>query len=243
MPLFKSVKTQFKMPEAIVQQIEKKILFGKLKPNSKLPSEAELMKQFGVSRNTVREALRMLEASGILKVKRGPHGGTMITQITNEFISDFLVKAIRMGGLSGKSFAQFRVALEPSIAEMVATIDIDPELLSKMEQNIHEVRKMHENNEVRGLKHMDFHVLLATATSNPMFIIILRTLKILFYTITPVIIQTKMFGPTIEHHQKILNAIKNHDSFEAKRCMYEHMAELSEVLQGLDFAEIYRAEK
>lgn len=232
------------MPEAIVQQIEKKILFGKLKPNTKLPSESELMKQFGVSRNTVREALRMLEASGILKVKRGPHGGTTITQVTNEFISDFLVKAIRMGGLSGESFAQFRVALEPSIAEMVATMDIDPELLSKIDQNIYEVRKIHENNdEIRGLKHMDFHVLLAMATKNPMFIIILRTLKILFYTITPVIIQTKMFGPTIEHHQKILNAIKNHDSFEAKRCMYEHMAEMFEVLKDLDFGEIYRAEK
>jgi DNA-binding FadR family transcriptional regulator len=70
--LFRPIHDVILMPEAIVQHIEKKILWGQLKPNSVLLSKNELVKQFRVSRNTVREGLKMLKASGIIKIKH-PH--------------------------------------------------------------------------------------------------------------------------------------------------------------------------
>ena len=108
------------MSEAIARQIEKQIHQGRLQPDEMLPPKNDLMKQFGVGRNTVREALRMLEASGLLKIKRGGQGGAIITHMSNEFVSDFLAKAFRLGGLSGRAFHDFRIAVEPSIAEIVA---------------------------------------------------------------------------------------------------------------------------
>jgi GntR family transcriptional repressor for pyruvate dehydrogenase complex len=231
---FRKIKSPLRMSEVIVRQIEQKILFGELKPNSILPSENELTKQFGVSRNTVREALRMLEAHEMIKVKRGSRGGSTITQLTADSISDFLIKALGMGGFSGDSIAQFREALEPSIAEIVASIDLDPEFISEMEKNISETKIIYERDEVTGYKNMDFHVILASSTKNPMFIIILKTLRVVFYRITPTSIRKKHQGETLKFHQKILEAIKDRNPMKAKILMEQHMVHLRKALKDID---------
>ena len=84
-----------------------------------LPSENRLMEQFGVGRYTVREALRMLEASGLVKVRQGSRGGAVITRLSNEFVSDFLIKAVRFGEVSTEANSQFNW-LEPAIEEILA---------------------------------------------------------------------------------------------------------------------------
>jgi len=235
MPAFKIVKNPMRMPDAIVQQIEKKIILREFTPNSILPPETELMKQFGVGRSTVREALRMLEAAGMIKIKQGSRGGAVVTKLTNEFISDFLLKALRLGDVSGDSLSQFRVALEPSIAEILATMDIDSELLLRMGQNIAEVKELHRANKVTGYLNMDFHVLLGLATGNPMFVIILNTLRASLDVITPILkIRQKIQSHTIEHHEKILDAIQKRNPVMAKRLMYTHLVELREVLKKVE---------
>ena len=159
---FKTVKQPLRMPEAIVRQVENKIIRGELKPDQMLPPEIELMKEFGVGRNTVREALRILEASGLIKVKQGSRGGPVITEMTEEFVSDFLVKAIRLGAGSVKDLSEFRLALEPFIAETLAKKDdINSELLLRIENNISEVKALHEANKITAYENMRFHVLLA----------------------------------------------------------------------------------
>lgn len=235
MVLFKVVKSPTRLPEAIVRQIENKILLGQLKPDSMLPPETNLMKQFGVSRNTVREALRMLEASGMIKIKQGSRGGSLVTRLTNEFIGEFLLKALRLSGVSGANLYQFRLVLEPSMVEMLAKMYIDPELLSEMGKNIEEVKELFKANEVTGYRNMDFHVLLAMATGNPMFIIILNTLRSCLDVITPIVkIRPKTQNDTIGHHQKILDAIKKQDPVKARRQMHKHLVQLYEVLQKVD---------
>ena len=83
----------------------------------------------------------MLEASGLIKVKQGSRGGAFITRLSNEFVSDFLIKAIRFGEVSTDALSQFRLALEPAIAEILAAkADLKPEYVSQMEANISEVK-------------------------------------------------------------------------------------------------------
>ncbi len=231
MPTFKAVKSQIRMPDAIVRQIEEKILLGKLKPSSMLPSENQMVKEFGVSRNTVREALRMLEASGMIKIKQGSRGGAMVTQLTDEFVSDFLVKAIRIGSVSGDHVCQVRLGLEPYIAEMLAKKEnINPELLSLMEKNVAEAKKIHEAGGITGYLDMDFHVLLAMATENPMFITILKTLKISFDIITTHL-KERVESSTLKYHRRILKAIKERDSVTARELMYRHLLQIRDVMK------------
>ena len=227
---FKKVNSTLRMPEAIVRQIEDKILLGQQNPDQMLSPEKELMKEFGVGRNTIREALRILETSGLVKVRQGSRGGPVVTKFTTEFVSDFLTKAIRLRGVSPDHLAEFRLALEPSIAEFLATKEnIDPELLLRMEKNIEEVRALYEAQEVTAYGNMDFHVLIALATENPMFIIILKTLRVGFNLVSPP--QNRIQIQTLKYHQMIFDAIKRRNPVMAKEQMYRHLVEMRELFR------------
>ena len=222
---FKKVTSPVRMPEAIVRQIEEKFFLGQLTAGQTLPPEKELMKRFGVGRNTMREALRILEHSGLIKVKQGSRRGPVITRLTNEFVSDSLTRALRMRGVSPGDLSQFRLVIEPAIAESVAAKkDIDPELLLQMETSISEVKKLYEVNQVTAYANMDFHVLLALATENPMFGIILGTLRAGFNLVSP---PPESQVESIKYHQKILNAIKRKDPVEARRQMQQHLIRMA----------------
>ena len=231
MERFKKVHLPLRMPEAIVRQIEKRIFEGRLKAGQILPPEKELMNQFGVGRNTVREALRILESSGLIKVKQGSRGGPVVTKLTNEFVSDFLMKAMRLQGVSPDQLSEFRLAIEPFMAELVAAkTDINPELISQMENNILDVKKLYKGKKVTAYRNMDFHVLIALATENPMFIVLIRTLRVSFNLISPP--QNKIQPITINYHQKILAAIKDRNPVEAREQMHRHMVEMAKVIRG-----------
>ena len=68
--------------EEVASQIREQLTKGALKPGDRLPSERELAEQFGLSRNTVREALRSLEMSGILEFRKGATGGAFCARAT-----------------------------------------------------------------------------------------------------------------------------------------------------------------
>ncbi len=225
---FARVKNPLRIPDAIVRQIEDRIFLGDLKPDEMLPSESHLMKQFGVGRYTVREALRMLEASGLIRIKQGSKGGAVITRLTNEFVSDFLIKAIRFGEVSTEALSQFRLALEPAIAEILASKEhLDPEYIAQMEANIAAVKALFEGGNVTAYGNMDFHVILALATENPMFVILLKTLRAGFNLIIPPKNELQM--DTIKHHEKILDAIKHRDPVRARENMREHLVQMDRL--------------
>jgi GntR family transcriptional repressor for pyruvate dehydrogenase complex len=228
---FKKVSPKMRMPEAIARQIEDQIYGGQLLPDEMLPSESALMKEFGVGRNTVREALRMLETSGLVSVRQGSHGGPVIKGFTAEFVSDFLVKAFRLGGISAEAFHEFRLAIEPSIAELIAAKkDLDKNLITRMENNIEQSRKLFDSGVPTAHGNMDFHVLLAEATGNQLFIIVLRTLREGLEMIAPASEEGYRFE-TIEYHCRILDAIKARDPKSAKILMYEHLVQIREVIR------------
>jgi len=216
------------MSEAIARQIEEQVHRGQLQPDEMLPPENDLMKQFGVGRNTVREALRMLEASGLLRIKRGGQGGAIITHMSNEFVSGFLLKAFRLGGVPPEAFHSFRLAIEPSMAEIVTAKEkIDPEIILRMEENVSEAKALYESSEPTAYANMDFHVLLAEATENMMFIVVLRTLRAVFGTVTPHA-KERFRAETIGYHERILHAVKHREPALARELMYAHLAEMGQ---------------
>jgi GntR family transcriptional repressor for pyruvate dehydrogenase complex len=236
MALFNIVRNQERVLDTIVRQIENKILLGELKPDFMLPPEKELTKQFGVSRNTVREALRVLEASGVIRVKQGARGGAVVTRMTEAFISDFLLKAFRLGGITGESIAEFRIALEPSIASIAAASGIDPKWMTQMESTIEEAGELVKGNQVTGYKNMDFHVLLALATGNPMFIVVLNTLRSSLELFSPILkVRHKNQVDSIESHKKILKAIRSRDPEKARITMHKHLVQVRKFVKDADF--------
>jgi GntR family transcriptional repressor for pyruvate dehydrogenase complex len=105
--------------EMIVDQIRLLIRDGQLKPGDRLPAERELGERFGVSRVTVREALRGLEANGMVTIKVGARGGAFVTAPTSARIGERIIDLLTMSDLTDKEVTEARQVFELGIIPMV----------------------------------------------------------------------------------------------------------------------------
>ncbi len=121
--------------EIVVQRIREKLAAGDLRPGDKLPAERELAKQLDVSRNVVREALRALENAGLLKTRKGAHGGAFIEQGSAARISAALNDLVIIDAISIDDLLQARVMMLGMVLDHLASEGADPDL-SALEANV-----------------------------------------------------------------------------------------------------------
>jgi DNA-binding FadR family transcriptional regulator len=105
--------------EMIVDQIKLLIRDGQLKPGDRLPAERELGERFGVSRVTVREALRGLEANGMVAIKVGARGGAFVTAPTSARIGQGIIDLLSLSGLTDLEVTEARQIFELGIIPLV----------------------------------------------------------------------------------------------------------------------------
>jgi GntR family transcriptional regulator, transcriptional repressor for pyruvate dehydrogenase complex len=120
MSAFKPIK-QSRISEEVAEQLKQSILLGSFKAGDKLPSERELADQFQVSRIAVREALRRLENTGFVATRQGVTGGTFVTDLTFEHLSNAFVDLFLAEKISVPELIEVRLLVEPEIARMAAT--------------------------------------------------------------------------------------------------------------------------
>jgi GntR family transcriptional repressor for pyruvate dehydrogenase complex len=99
--------------EQVASQLKGLIITGELKPGDRLPSEADLIATLGVSRSTVREALRLLSAQGLIRTARGARGGNFVTTLVDEdLVEVFETRLSLLTAHSPERLAQLRQARE-----------------------------------------------------------------------------------------------------------------------------------
>lgn len=108
--------------EAIVEQVEDALARGALRPGSRLPSERDLMAQFAVSRSTVREALRVLESSGLIRSRPGDPRGAEVLPFSAGTLRKSVLRLARVEELSLGELVQFRMILEGSANLLAARL-------------------------------------------------------------------------------------------------------------------------
>src|SRR5246127_4199977 len=104
-----------RISQVIVDQIRLLIRDGRLQLGDRLPSERELCQRFGVSRVTVREALRVLEANGLVAIKLGARGGAFVTSPTAELLSAGLADLMALAPLTAADVTEARVIVEMGV--------------------------------------------------------------------------------------------------------------------------------
>src|SRR6266540_2653864 len=117
--MFTPIRTS-RASEDIVQQIKALIFDGQLAPSDRLPSEMDLTEKFGVSRTTVRDALRVLESQGFIDIKVGAGGGASVAKPSSEFVSDSITNMLRMQKASTKELVEARIVIETAIVALAA---------------------------------------------------------------------------------------------------------------------------
>jgi DNA-binding FadR family transcriptional regulator len=113
--MFRAAK-QNRIFQDVVDQIEEAIVAGKLQPGDTLPSERDLKELFQTSRGTLREALRVLEQKGLIEIKLGVGGGSVVKAAPMEQICDSLDLLVRFQQISLEHLAEFREGIEGIVA-------------------------------------------------------------------------------------------------------------------------------
>jgi DNA-binding FadR family transcriptional regulator len=109
-----------KVFQEVVSQIEEAILAGRIEAGQTLPSERELKEMFQISRGTLREALRVLEQKGLIEIRLGVGGGSVVRSVDTGRVSESLGLLIRSQKVSLSQLAEFREGVEGSIAALAA---------------------------------------------------------------------------------------------------------------------------
>src|SRR3979411_1052358 len=104
----------------VIAQIRRAILSGQYRPGDRLPTEREMARQFGVSRVTVRDALRALEAAGLLEIRVGGQGGPYVKEPDPARLAESLRTHFHLQGTTFAELAEARLALETTAARLAA---------------------------------------------------------------------------------------------------------------------------
>lgn len=152
--------------ERIVDQIELAIVSGDIPVGSQLPSERDLMVQFGVSRPTVREALRILQSMGLLESRPGTRGGPTVLAPSSKTLTRSFRAMLGTDALSAAELVQYRVVLEGSTSRLAA-LRHTPEQLADMRQALEHMERDAEANRATFADHdLEFHEAIWRASGN-----------------------------------------------------------------------------
>src|SRR3954447_17553030 len=151
---------------AITDQIRAAIVSGRLLEGARLSPERELAEQFGVSRVTVRDALRGLEAMGLIEVRVGARGGAFVTVPSGALMGQAMSDMMLMQAISPADIVEARLILELGTVTLacVRATDEDVERLHSLHDRA--TQELKAKTYTRELS-WDFHALLAHAAHNP----------------------------------------------------------------------------
>lgn len=215
--------------EEVAQHLREAILSGRYRPGDLLPSEAELTEQFGISRNVVREAIRLLQSKGFLEIRRGKNGGAYISEFKPTTITENLSDLIRVGYVTIEHLTHARTYLEPEIMRLAAQ-NAKPQDLLEIEKLLDEYDRTTDNDKRRRLN-CDFHRRIGEACGNPLFSILMNSIM----DFTERFIET--INPTLdivhrqEEHREIFTALKNRQPEKASSLAQKHWSHLSEEMR------------
>lgn len=210
--------------DMLAARLRNQILSGTYTAGQQLPAERELMEQTGVSRNSVREALRILETEGLITTRLGRYGGSFVCQPTDEMFSRYLTIFSRSHSIPLKSLVEARQALEPQVA-LLAALNRTEEDLVALAQGIRELEDAQDSASFLDMN-MRCHLLVATAGHNQLLQVFLTSLSSLIRDIAGEmedIVVTSVKKDVVRFHHQLLDAIRKQDADAAVRRMTRHI--------------------
>jgi GntR family transcriptional repressor for pyruvate dehydrogenase complex len=177
LPMFQTAR-QTKVFQDVVAQIQEAILDGRLKTGDTLPSERQLKDMFNISRGTLREALRVLEQKGLIEIKLGVGGGSVVKGVNIEKVSESLALLIRSQKVSLNHLAEFREDVEGIVAAHAAKRCTEADIL-QLKEYLNEARKCIDQGTSQRDAFIEIdkqiHMTLAAVVQNPIYVSVLHS--------------------------------------------------------------------
>ena len=230
---------QLRAHEYVAEQIRRHISLRLIKPGQALPAERELAAMFGVGRVTIQQALRLLEASGLVEARRGRSGGTFVTQRDGDSLAaDEMILRVMRHRKDLEDLLQYRSLIEPQVARAAAT--------SRRATDLAAMRKAIDGmvaatNEPEYMRHdTDFHIAVARATRNDLLTHAIEDIRMKLNDAMTLLPESDTWHRRISReHEELFHAIEAGDASRAERLMEQHVANSEQSLRAV-FAAIRR---
>jgi len=199
--------------DRVLNSFKEALITGELVPGGRIPSELELSKQLAVSRGSVREAMKILSAFGIVEIRRG--NGTYIAQSDHKVVFDPLLFSLILSRAKMKELVELRELMEFAIVKLVIQNADDEDHLA-IEEKIHEmedlIRSKNSQPKLLAQSDVDFHYALGKATKNHL---VEKIYNFVIDFFTPSIRLThekqERGQYALAYHKKIYEALKDRD--------------------------------
>lgn len=219
---WKTPPTRRALVDHVVEEVMQSILAGDFPVGSELPAAEKLAEGFGVSMTVIREAMRVLRSQGLVTVSQGkrPLVAAADSSATVSMLGLSLGRAGSMADLM-----QVRWVLEVEVAALAAQHATDAQV-ARLAAAVEEMRDG-TTMERQVNADLAFHRVLAEATGNPLFPILLQSLEDLLREFRRRSIKGRSVRSGIKEHAAVLQAVRSRDPHEAREAMIRHM-ELAE---------------
>lgn len=229
---FTTAKT-YRASQEIARQIQSAIISGQLEPGDKLPSERELVDIFGRSRPTVREALRILEKSGLIKIISGL--GAVVCEMDEKQVVTPLKMMLKLNQVTPLELFKFRLVTETAIVRWAAENRTNQDI-KRMENILKLEEEYRDDWEKFHKSDMYFHESIAEAAKNSVAEIFIKVLhEMLVGTVSKAFnnlneeqrkAEQKLL---LKEHKSIFEAIKKQDPDEAAKLFEKHITQFRKL--------------
>lgn len=215
------MKRGSKLGETVAKDILTRICEGGLEPGSQLPGEAQMLADYNVGRGSLREALRILEVHGIIKIKAGPGGGPIVVGATTSDFGRMATMFFQAGGMTFREVIDVRLILEPIMARLAAERR-EPELIKRLIAT----QTSTESDSAYLRSSESFHRLVASMSGNRILNLISHAMEDIFHErVVGMLFPPDRRGEVVQAHADIANAIAEGNADVAEQLMRKHMVD------------------
>jgi DNA-binding FadR family transcriptional regulator len=213
-----------KASDVLATELRERILSGEFTDNTPLPPERELVVQTRMSRTTVREALRILEVQGFVRIKAGRSGGAFVQLPGEQSVADSVALLIRGRRIRLAALLETREAIEPFCAQLAAANRTDADLVALSAAN-DAIADAGTDLDKFLQANVDWHVAVAVASHNEVLTGLMMALSRAIYTATATegFVNEDVRDTTLRAHRSVTKAIRDRDAEAATRRMTRHV--------------------
>lgn len=217
-----------KNSDLLARELRRRILDGALEPGMPLPAERDLMVQTGLSRGSVREALRILETESLVRTKPGRTGGSVVSRPDDQSMHRSMSLFVGGRGITLLSLLQTREAVEPSLAALAAQNRTASELKALVDVT-QRVEDAFADVPLFLRENVAWHCAIADASHNELLRAFMLSISNLVYKASAIenFATGEVRRAVIRSHRQILGAITDKDAEAARRRMARNLAALT----------------
>jgi GntR family transcriptional regulator, transcriptional repressor for pyruvate dehydrogenase complex len=227
-----------KVAEFVAADVRSRIVTGELTDGDELPRESEMVEEYGVSRPSLREALRILETERLVRIRRGKRGGCVVRRPTAASAAYHLGLTLTAENVTLEDLAKARLSLEPACAALAAQLPERELIVDELTQLI-DASEAAKTTDQSDNAMQEFHLRLVELCGNKTMTVLVGALEAVWSGQETRVLRTEDLqeDPKARHrailaHRRVVSAIARGDTERAIRETRKHLADMQHLMPG-----------